>query len=70
MMDLASMIAEPARGSEAPAPFGPIARSHRGARMYQPGIGPHGENIGVALALASLGSRCDARLPDGAPRKR
>jgi hypothetical protein len=69
MMDLTSIIAEPARGGEAPAPLGQ-SRGVIEAHECISQASAHAENIGVARALAALDSRCDARLPDGAPRKR
>jgi len=32
----------------------PVARSQRGNRVYRPGIGPHGEDAAILLALAEL----------------
>jgi hypothetical protein len=69
MMDLASIIAEPARGGEAPAPLGQ-SRGVIEAHECTSQASAHAENIGVARALAALGPRCDPRLPDGAPLKR
>src|SRR5207247_1868611 len=35
----------------------PAARSQRGDRTYQPGIGPHSENAAIRLALAEMKDR-------------
>ena len=38
----------------------PVAVSQRGTRTYQPGIGPHSENVAVALMLEQLRASGDA----------
>jgi hypothetical protein len=56
-MELASIVAELARGLAAADALRPVAKSHRGTRVYQPGIGPHAENAAIALALATFTSQ-------------
>jgi len=53
-VELASIVAELARGLHAADELRPVATSQRGTRVYQPGIGPHAENAAIALALATF----------------
>jgi hypothetical protein len=56
-MELASIVAELARGLLAADALRLVARSQRGTRIYQPRIGPHAENAAIALALATFTSQ-------------
>jgi hypothetical protein len=51
LAQLVSDIAEVLRRADA---LRPAAVSQRGGRIYRPGIGPHSENLAIALALEQL----------------
>jgi hypothetical protein len=51
LADVVNDMAEALRRADA---LGPVATSQRGTRTYRPGIGPHGENAAVRLALDQL----------------
>jgi hypothetical protein len=54
MLKLADVVDDMAEALRRTDALEPVARSQRGTRTYQPGIGPHGENAAVRLALDQL----------------
>jgi hypothetical protein len=53
-MTLQELVADFAEALRLADASGPIAKSQRGDRTFQPGIGPHAENAAIRLALDQL----------------
>jgi hypothetical protein len=57
MLDLHKLVYDFAAGLRAADALGPQARSQRGSRVYQTGIGPHSEDAAIKLTLDQMRAR-------------
>lgn len=56
-LDLPDLVSDFGAGLKAADALRPQAKSFRSGRVYQPGIGPHGENAAVELTLGQMRER-------------
>jgi hypothetical protein len=69
-MELREIVVDFARAMEIVDHRGPRAASHRdSSRLYQPGIGPFGEDAAVAMTLAEMQASCGGNY-SGAGKRR